>query len=40
MRSIRLSLMAYFLFGQAIDLALIHGMVREANLLTQLDARR
>jgi hypothetical protein len=40
MRSIRPSLMVYFLFGQAIELVLIPGMVREANLLTQLDARR
>jgi TM2 domain-containing membrane protein YozV len=29
-----------FLLGQAIDLILIPGMIREANLRTQLAARR
>ena len=29
-----------FFIGQSIDLVLIPGMVREANLMAQLDARR
>jgi hypothetical protein len=29
-----------FLFGQAIDLILLPGMIREANLRTQFAARR
>ena len=29
-----------FLFGQAIDVILIPGMIRETNLRTQLAARR
>jgi hypothetical protein len=32
--------MVYFFVGQAIDLVLIPGMVREANLLAERDARR
>ena len=40
MRSIRLSLMVYFLLRQAIDLVLIPGMIREANLRAELAARR
>jgi hypothetical protein len=39
MRSIRPSLMVYCHLGQAIDLVLIPGMIREANLRAELAAR-